>query len=333
MPLWISNKCWKSSLNLLEPGLSWQRMHTQWVPATRAGCAGGVGLCARIERQLPAELPVCMLLYDHSLLIGVTTSLLRASLFQHQLSGSSPQECEALLYPPCWPARWKGWWGLALGDPAGEPKRNPAPRIVLQEQLPCHVDGVCLSGGYLLGSLQIFPLSLQQCCAIEIMQAVQLRAFPARTPTLWEHPTARTPRTGWQPEASLSSGCLQEKFGGTVTQFLLLRVLKAKEHFVDWTLMQPWAPVQRLYLRRMIVSHSSVTSSLLGVVGCNSFFSLRGRRTGHASGWVANNFSQVAVILLTKTCTEIFRWVLCFTSKATSLPRFTLLLCLPNPHL
>lgn len=190
---------------ILEPAGAWAVLAEDAHPVS-AGYTSrlcrGVGLCAHIERQLPAELPVCMLLYDHSLLIGVTTSILRASLFQHQLSGNSPRECEALLYLPCWPATWKGWWGLAgEGDPAGEPKRNPAPRIVLQKQLPCHVDGVCLSVGYLPGSLQIFPLSLQQCCAIEITQAVQLRAFPARTPTLREHPTARTPRTGWQPEA------------------------------------------------------------------------------------------------------------------------------------
>jgi len=39
-----------------------------------------------------------------------------------------------------------------------------------------------------------------------------------------------------------------------------------------------------------MVFHSSVTTSLLAVVGCNSFFSLGGRRTSHASGWVANHF-------------------------------------------
>jgi len=122
-----------------------------------------------------------------------------------------------------------------LGDSAGAPKKNTAPQGVFQG----HMDGLWLSMRYLLSNLQTSPLSLQQCCVIGIIQAVQLRAFPARAPTLQEHPTDMSHRKVWQPEPWLSSGCLQQKFGGTATQFSLLCVLKSKEHFGDWTFMQP----------------------------------------------------------------------------------------------
>lgn len=88
---------------ILEPAGAWaivaEDAHPVSAGYTSQLCRG-IGPCAHIERQLPAELPVFLLLYDRSLLIGVTSSLLRASLFQHQLSGNSPQECQALLYRP-----------------------------------------------------------------------------------------------------------------------------------------------------------------------------------------------------------------------------------------
>lgn len=52
----------------------------------------------------------------------------------------------------------------------------------------------------------------------------------------------------WQPEPQLSSGCPQEKFGGTVTQFLMHFALKDEENFDDRTSMQPQVPVKRLYI-------------------------------------------------------------------------------------
>lgn len=152
---------------------------------------------------------------------------------------------------------------------------------------------VCLRGACLATSKS--PLCL--CSNVTWFRSCRLGSSesflqghpPCKDTTLPGHPTAGTHRMGWQPEPLLSSGCLQEKFGGTVTQFLLLCVLKAKERFGDWTSMQQRAPVQRLYLSRMTIFHSSVTNSLLAVVGCNSFFS-PGGRTGHTSAWVANNF-------------------------------------------
>ena len=92
---------------ILEPAGAWaviaEDAHPVSADYTSQLCRG-IDPCAHIERQLPAELPVCMLLNDHSPLTVVTSSLLRASLFQHQLSGNSPQEREALLSLPCWTA-------------------------------------------------------------------------------------------------------------------------------------------------------------------------------------------------------------------------------------
>lgn len=218
----------------------------------------------------------------------------------------------------------KRQWELGLGNPAGEPKRNLQPLGVLQGQLHCHLEGLSLPVCYLPDKLHP-SLSLQQCYGTEAMQLAQLRV-PARTPTLQGHPIIRMHKMGWQPRPKLSSGCLQEKFGGTVTQFLAHHALKAKENFGDWTSVQPQVPVQRLYLRRMIVFHSS----LLGVLVCNSFFFLgEGRRAGCASGWVANHFSLDDSKFADQN-TEIFRWILCSARKVISLLRITFLLCLPK---
>lgn len=154
-----------------------------------------------------------------------------------------------------------------LGDPAGEPKTNLGPLGVLQRQLHCHVESLHLPMWYLPDKLHA-PLSLRQSYRIEVYRLCN------SGPVLQGHPHCQD-----TPKPQLSSGNLQEKFGGTVTQFLLHCALKAKENFGNWTSIQPQVPVQRLCLRRMIVSHSS----LLGVVVCNSFFFLGGRRTGCAS--------------------------------------------------
>lgn len=59
---------------------------------------------------------------------------------------------------------------MGLGDPAGEPKRNLGPLGVLQGQLHCHVEGLCLPVWCLPDKLHT-PLSLQQRSGIEAMQA------------------------------------------------------------------------------------------------------------------------------------------------------------------
>lgn len=151
-----------------------QRLHTQGVLAVQANCA-------RRWVSVPTSRGSWQQRFLWAYLSGIIHndslerrfSLLQASLFQHQLFGKSVRLCSIFLTgQPC---------ERDSEDLAGEPKRNLVPLGVLQGQLHCHIESLCLPVWYLPDKLHA-PLSLQQGYRIEVCR------LHSSGPFLQEHP-------------------------------------------------------------------------------------------------------------------------------------------------
>lgn len=193
--------------------------------AGSAGCANQlcqrIGPCAQIKRQLTAEIPVGILIWDHSQwyswkeILSSASSLIPASAFWEVTLRVWGSALFSLLVS-CVKGtvrvrfRWSSWWT------SGYAPRSPGYASIPRDSiLLC---GACLTSSMLL------------CLCSNVIELRPCR-LSSSGPFLQGHPITRKHKMGWHPKPQLSSGCLQEKFGGPVTQFFLHCVFKAKENF------------------------------------------------------------------------------------------------------